>query len=260
MITEEEIREKIKELGAVEIDRNTGYFPVKSTLVKPRILEYNEYEIPTILSTAQNFFAITKRKAVLGAKYVFAEGIFTRIFKKTCTKYHDPKISFKIYPTAVKKAVVHLLSFKITGEVETKFENHSEEGEEGKTSVWRWQSCPTKDSEYEWEKVKGSANLNPAWSHRFVEDSTGVVLGDISDSTDVVKLNSSATSVAKWNTGDIFEYFWSLLQLLLTGTITTRNGFDVTVTYKWLGSNVSKTKHVDAKVVLPVKKVDYVFD
>jgi len=256
----EEIRVKIRELGGIDLDEEHGYFPVSPKIAKPIIHEYYEKPVPSVISSIQSVWARTRHKLRVEADYAIAEGIISRFFKKTCTKYHEPDIKFRIYPTKIRKAIIHLFSFKITGDVEVKFENNSKEGEEGKTTVWRWQSCPTSDDAYHWEKVKGSADLKPSWNHKFVEDSTSVVLGVMSASTDKVVRNSYASASANWDTGNIFDYFWSLVQLFITGTVTTRNGFDVTVNYNWLGSNVTKSMHVDAKVTLPVEAVEYRWD
>ena len=126
--------------------------------------------------------------------------------------------------------------------------------------MWRWQSCPTDENAYEWEIVKGSADLTPSWSHDFIEDSTSVRFGRISSSPSKVETRSSASVSGSWNTGNIFDYFWNLVQILLSGSVTTRNGFDVTVSYSWLGSTVSETRHIDTKVVIPVERVEYVWD
>ena len=195
-----EIEQKVEELGGVKIDETHGYFPVKPSISQPQILEYNEAQRLVLLTNARMLFVKTKRKVQLGTNYILREGLFSRIFKKTCTMYHDPVIKFVIYPTRITKAVVHLFSFKITGDVEVRFDNQSKEGEEGKTTVWRWQSCPTDENAYEWEIVKGSADLTPSWSHDFIEDSTSVRFRRISSSTSKVETRSSASVSGSWNT------------------------------------------------------------
>ena len=248
----DEIEEKIRQLGGIRVTSDYGYIPVKRK-GKFKILKYDEYRCRYCLSTR-----ITKTLAEI--KHVFTLSIFLGLLRKPCVLYHDPKIDYKIYPVKISVVRCHLFSLKMDGDVVVKFENKSVEGEKGETVVWRWQSCPTDESRYKWEKVEGSADLIPSWSHSMVEDSTGVLLGQMSKSTDKVKKNSSTSVSVEWSTGTIWDYFWNLLQLFVSGSVTTRNGFDVTASYEWLGSIVTDSRHIDVVAVLPVERVEYYFD
>ena len=58
---------------------------------------------------------------------------------------------------------------------------------------------------------------------------------------------------ASFETSGLLDVIWTLLQIFLRGRVTTRDGYDVTVTYYWKGQQQSISRHIDARVVLPVE-------
>jgi len=246
-------REKLKELGATNPEGTSGIIPVNPPATyEPEVLEYRAVDTtPLRVKMRMKYIDPLIRRAMIAAE----KGLIRTqwILRKTCTMYKDPVINFELIPIKVKNITCHVFSLKLSGDVVLRFTNKSKEGEEGTTVTWRWRACPTDPDAYSWHVVEGSADLAPSWSHSFVEDSTSTVLGRISKALDKVYRGSSVEVTGYWETGSLGDLLWNIVSILISGKITTRNGFDVTLKYYWLGKTQTISRHIDAKVVLPVE-------
>jgi len=258
-IREEEIREKLRALGATNVEGTEGIIPVSPpTVTKPEIIEYREFDTTPIARRFRLAASRFTRKIRIARemKLVRTQGIL----RKLCVMYRDPRIAFDIIPVKVRNIKFHAFSLKIDGEVVCSLRNNSEEGEEGRTVVWRWRSCPTDPNAYDWIKVAGSADITPSWMHDFIEDQTGALLGRLDKSLGTVQKNKKVEVTGYWSAG-LGQLVWTILQIFRTGTVTTRNGFDVTIKYTWLDETQTINRHIDEKVVLPVEgNISWVWD
>jgi hypothetical protein len=177
------------------------------------------------------------------------------LLRKVCTMYKDPTIDFDLTPVKTKNVVFHMLSWRIGGDIVNVLTNKSQEGEEGKYKTLRWKACPTDPTAYEWEKVKGSADILPDWLHDFTEDQTGTFLARVKQAAGRVAPGEKTPEVStSWEKAGIGSgAFMTLLGIFLTGRVTLRNGYDVTIKYWWKDQPQTVTRHIDAKVVVPVE-------
>jgi hypothetical protein len=246
---EQHARAILAGVGATNLKGESGTVPISTpTSYTARVLEETETEVaqplisemrPRILSQALDRVAIAK-------------GLGLRAFlEKPCVKYKEPNISYTVSPIKVTNLKWHVYSFYFEGDIVNKISNRSTEGQKGSTTVWRWEDCPALDDSYAWEWIKGSADLVSSWRHKIVEDSTSAIFGNISQSANVLK-GKSISVKGHWRSGDLYDFIIQVLNILATGGITTRNGYDITVRYEWKGTQ-TKTKHVDKRVWLPIE-------
>jgi len=235
--------EELEEMFGIKIISGYGVKVVPQVLKEPKILEYNVVETTTPVKELVN-----STKATILGRLKFFE-----LFKKTCYKYKPPVIDFEIVPVKVKNVEFHWGGLYFKGDIVVKFYNKSKEGKEGVAKVWRWESCPSSEEAYDWKVVPGSADLLGSWGHKFWEDTNDIFIDSVDANTgDYVKKNNYVCVTAKWQTQNLGDTALTLWNILTSGKIVTRNGFDVTVSYDFNGTQ-QKTYHVDVKAVLPVE-------
>ena len=238
-------REEISEIFGVEwIDRDHGIYRVKPIIDRPEILEYRVYETTTPVRSLINDL---KRTAVVRAK-------FFRFLYRPCQKEQEPRILFKLSPLYFENVKFHWAGLWFEGDIATRFENNSEEGKQGITWVRRRQMCPEDPEVYEWETVEGSASLSAGWLNQFWEDSSNTFISRLTQELrDRLDPRNYIDVKGYWKTEPLsLDTFMTMWNIITTGTIVTRHGFDVTVTYNFNGEQ-TKTFHVDTRVRLPVK-------
>lgn len=236
----------LAEVGASGIGTGEGKIPVSHPGTTHRVLGYNEFDKTPAWVVRKNELI---GKAMSRAR-VARDFRLRSFFEKSCIKYIDPNIKYKLIPIRLENIKYHVLSAWLEGDIVNRMENLGKEGKEGETKVYRWQECPSDKSEYDWSKVAGSADLSSAWEHRVYDSQTGAFLGEVNQNTkadvgDIVSVD------AHWKSGSLFDLIQQVINVLITGGITTQNGYDVTVTYNWKGTNTEE-KHVDNRVWVPV--------
>jgi hypothetical protein len=190
----------------------------------------------------------------IAERLLFPQGIF----RVTCKKYIDPKIAFDIYPMTARNVVFRISCLCIEGDLDVELRNTGEDGKEGRKTISRLQymlkGCPTDPNEYNWRTVTGSATLKDNSAlHDFWENQTGAYLSRLSHRPPNVAVGQSVRVTGRFRTGGLGNLFWTLLQIFLRGTVTLRNGFDVTVHYDWLGKRREVKRRVDVRVTVPVE-------
>jgi len=114
--------------------------------------------------------------------------------------------------------------------------------------------CPEDPEVYEWETVEGSASLSAGWLNQFWEDTTNTFISRLGQELkDRLDPRNYADVKGYWKTEPLsFDTFMTMWNIITTGTIVTRHGFDVTVSYNFNGEQ-TKTFHVDTRVRLPIR-------
>jgi hypothetical protein len=229
------------------IDERRGVVRVKPEIREAEILDYKVIETTSPYRQLLNDF---KRTAVVRAKF----GLLRRLLYKACYKEVPPKILFTVSPLYFENVKFHWSGLWFEGDIATKFQNNSEEGKQGVVWVRRRYPCPEDPEEYDWENVEGSASLLGNWLNKFWEDSTGTFISELwQELKERVDPRNYVTVSGHWKTDPLsLETFQTMWSIFTTGTIVTRHGFDVTVTYNFNGTQ-TKTYHVDLRVRLPIK-------
>ena len=253
-----EVKQRLEELGAVFETEASGYIPVKTPLRVPKILAYNVRETTGVIrKLKQDVIRNYVHRNIVTFNTVGIQGIL----RKVCTMYKDPEIRFRLVPIKVRNVTFHLFSGRITGEIVNKFENNSKEGQEGYYITWRWRTCPTDPDVYSWRNVPGSADLKPNWLHDAIEETTNRLISRVRQAAGKVVKNDYIEIKSSFETTGLLDVIWTLLQIFTSGRVTTRDGYDVTVTYEWKGQIQQRSYHVDARVVLPVEgNVNWAWD
>jgi len=244
-------REEISEIFGVEwIDRDYGIRRVKPPIDKPEILDYRVYETTTPIRSLINDL---KRTAIVRVK-LFRRRRRRRVSYKPCYKEQEPRILFRLSPLHFENVKFHWAGLWFEGEIATRFENESEEGKEGVAYVRGDQPCPEELEAYEWKTVEGSASLLADWLNQFWEDSTNTFISRLrQELRERLDPRNYIDVKGYWKTEPLsLDTFMTMWNIITTGTIVTRHGFDVTVTYNFNGEQ-TKTFHVDTRVRLPVR-------
>ena len=242
-----EIPEYVKE--QIEwIDSNHGIVRVKPSIREAEILEYKVVETTPPFRVLVNE---VKRTAISKIKF---GGLLRRLFYKQCYKEKEPNILFRLSPLYFENVKFHWSGLWFEGDIATKFENKSEEGEVGITWVRRREACPEDPEAYSWESIDGSADLLGNWLNKFWEDTTDTFIAELTQRLQsVVNPNNYVSVKGYWKTDPLsVDTFMTMWNIFTTGTIVTRHGFNVTVTYNFNGQHV-KTFYVDLRVRLPIK-------
>jgi len=241
-------REEISEIFGVEwVTRDYGVVRVKPEIKEAEILEYKMIETTP---DVRMLFNELKRTAIVRAKF----GLLRRLLYKPCYKEQPPKILFKLSPVYFENVKFHWAGLWFEGEIVTRFNNESEEGKEGIAWVRRRQLCPEDPEAYEWETVEGSASLFGDWLNKFWEDSTGTFISELWQKLEEkVDPRNYVNVKGYWKTAPLsLDTFMTMWNIFTSGTIVTRHGFDVTVTYDFNGTHVKKY-HVNLRVRLPIR-------
>lgn len=246
---EQKARKILRLFRATNIEGNEGIIKVnRHPMQVARVLEETEIEGKQHLISEMRPRILTQTLD----RVTIAKDLGLRaFFEKPCIKYKDPVIDYTVSPVKIKNVKYHVFSCYFEGDIVNKITNRGTEGQKGTTKVWRWEDCPISNDSYAWEWVSGSADLVSSWVHEFKEKTTGKRLGRISQSASVLK-GRTVSKTSHWKSGDLLDFIIQILNILITGGVTTRNGYDVTVNYDWKGSQ-TKSKHIDKTVWLPIE-------
>jgi len=278
----EEIKEKIE-----WIDKDHGIVRVKPKIKEAEILEYSVREVsppvrvkvstPLAIGGAGaiglGYKALQERRRLLGIGLVCAGGLLLLASAggeepekpeqepseepqyKICKKYRKPKILFRLAPAWFENVKFHWGGLWFEGEIVNKFDNQSQEGEEGTVKVPKDEPCPENEAVYEWRPLKGTADLLGSWLHKFWEDENNIFIAQLTQKLkEKVKPFKIVELKGYWKTEAFsLETFQTLFSIFTSGTIVTRNGFDVKLVYEFRGQLYEQTYHVDTRVRLPVK-------
>ena len=227
--------EKLRELGAV-----AGVIPVKPTVESARVLRRRTYS-PTPLRTRLEKLG-RGRAEIMGLPVIFPCRDRIRLrcrIQAPETRWVPPLIDYDMLPVKIRNLTLHVWGLWLEGDIISDFENRSKEGEK----------CVGEDC----EPVSGSADLLGEFYHLWRSTELAKTLDEMRDMisrtrpltvTDV----STHFEVRGWG-----EVIWDLIHLLLTGRIETYDGYDVTVSYTWLGEERTVKRHFDLTVDLPVE-------
>ncbi|RLF58194.1 MAG: hypothetical protein DRN25_05520, partial [Thermoplasmata archaeon] len=137
------------------------------------------------------------------------------------TKYKDPVIDYVINATRVKDVDVYLLRGRITGKIETNFENKSEEGE-------RWEENVKTGEQRNREKVKGSADLDGVFDEIIHLKDINKTLSELKDRIiNETKPDYKITIESNFEKKGYIDMIKSILSLLLRGKIYVDDKIEV---------------------------------
>ncbi len=241
----ESVRLRLAALGASNLDASSGVIPVSSGQ-ELRVLETKTVGTTPLWESARPHLL-----GLMNERIRLSRSMSLSFLQKPCSKTIPPNILMSLIPFSLVNMQFHVFSLKLSGDIQNRFGNDSFEAKQGTTSVKKWQSCPSDDSAYSWSTVSGSADLVPNWNHSLADDQSGATLAKVSQSIDKIGISTAAIPQVSWQSGGLGDLIWQIVQILVSGSITTRNGFDVTASYSWQGSQ-SKSQHIDARVVVPV--------
>jgi hypothetical protein len=244
---DEETRRRLEELGFTITGPAEAVAQPQTTITEPIVEEANVVSEQTGTTWVYPFWFIAER-------ILFPQGIF----RVTCKKYIDPKILFDILPVRARNVTFRMSCLCIEGDLAIELRNTGEDGKEGRKTISRLQymlkGCPDDPNEYRWRTVEGSATLkNNSATHDFWENQTGVYLSRLSHRPPDVKVGQSVQVTGRFRTRGLGDLFWTLLQIFTTGTVTLRNGFDVTVHYDWRGERREVKRTINVRVTVPVE-------
>jgi len=247
---EERAKEILRDIGAGDISSGEGTIDIPDLREGSRVVSYD------IKDTTPAWLLSRPRVPGMLLDRIdssMSAGILAGhdILKKPCIQYKNPNILYALIPVRLTNLKYHAFSFRLDGDITNKFENKGTEGQKGTTTRWRWQDCPADPTDYSWQLVPGSADLSSSWGHDIKESQTGAALGKVNQSTNA-KIGQSSSIAAHWTSGNLIDLILQVISLILTGGITTRNGYDVSYSYSWQGTQ-TKTAHIDATVWIPVQ-------
>jgi hypothetical protein len=244
---DEETRRRLEQLGFTITAPAEAVAQPATTVTEPLVEEAVVVSEQTRTTWIYPLWFIAER-------LLFPQGIF----RVTCKKYIEPKILFDILPVRARNVTFRISCLCIEGDLDVELRNTGEDGKEGRKTISRLQymlkGCPEDPNEYDWRVVEGSATLKDNSAlHDFWENQTGAYLTRMSYSPPDVAVGQSVRVTGKFRTSGLGNLFWNLLQIFLTGTVTLRNGFDVTVHYDWLGERREVKRRIDVRVTVPVE-------
>ena len=245
----EEDRQKLKWMNAKIMSDTHAFIPIKPPIISPDVLGSQSTDTtPVLRQFRQDVVRSHVDKNIESFKMFGIQGIF----KKTCTRYRNPLINFNLMPIKITNVHFIILKAKITGDIVNELGNRSKEGEKGTTTVRRRKSCPTAEGEYTWQKIPNSADITSRWGHRAVEDETGELLSQLSQSLPLMKPAQMLSATGHFEQGGL-KSVWDLINIFVRGAITVRNGYDVTVNYTWKNQTQTQNRHIDSRIRLPVE-------
>jgi hypothetical protein len=247
VVFDEETRRRLEQLGFTITGPGEAVAQVTPPIAEPVVEEANVVSEQTSTTWIYPFWFIAER-------ILFPQGIF----RVTCKKYIDPKIAFEIFPIRARNVTFRVSCLCIEGDLDIGLRNTGEDGKEGRKTISRRQymreGCPEDPNEYSWRVVEGSATLKDNSAiHDFWEDETGAYLSRLSHRLPDVAVGQRVQVTGRFRTQSLRELFETVLQIFRTGTVTLRNGFDVTVHYDWLGERREVKRRVNVRVIVPVE-------
>jgi hypothetical protein len=244
---DEETRRRLEQMGFTITGPAEAVAQPPSTLAEPIVEEPVVVSEQTSMTWVYPLWFIAER-------VLFPQGIF----RVTCKKYIDPKILFDILPVRARNVTFRVSCLCIEGDLDVELRNTGEDGKEGRKTISRLQymlhGCPEDPNEYKWRTVEGSATLKDnSATQDFWEDRTGAYLSRLSHRPPDVAVGQRVRVTGRFRTQSLGDLFWTLIQIFRTGTVTLRNGFDVTVHYDWLGERRQVTRRVNVRATVPVE-------
>jgi hypothetical protein len=244
---DEETRRRLEEMGFTVTGSGEAVAQPTTTITEP-VVE------GAVVVTEQTRTTWIYPLLFIAKRILFPQGIF----RVTCKKYIDPKILFDILPVRARNVTFRISCLCIEGDLDVELRNTGEDGKEGRKTISRLQymlhGCPEDPNEYEWRVVEGSATLKDNSAVQdFWENQTGAYLSRLFHRPPDVAVGQRVRVTGRFRTGGLGNLFWTLLQIFSTGTVTLRNGFDVTVHYDWLGERKQVKRHIDVRATVPVE-------
>ena len=244
---DEGTRRRLEELGFTFTGPSEAVAQPQATVTEAILEE-------TVIASEQTSTTWVYPLWFIAERLLFPQGIF----RVTCKKYIDPRIAFDILPVRARNVAFRISCLCVEGDLDVDLRNTGEDGKEGRKTISRLQyilhGCPTDPNEYSWRVVEGSATLKDNSAVQdFWENQTGAYLSRLNHRPPDVAVGRSVRVTGRFRTGGLGDLFWTLLQIFLTGTVTLRNGFDVTVHYDWLGERKEVKRRVDVRVTVPVE-------
>jgi len=162
-----------------------------------------------------------------------------RLRCRRITRYIPPIIDFDMTPLKITNLKFHVWGLWLEGEVVSRFDNRSEEG----------QKCVDEEC----EPVSGSADLLGEFYHLMKSLDLDKVLDEMRDTIRRTFPKTWIDIETRFEVRGWGEVIWDLINLLVTGKIRTYDGIDVTVKYIWRDETRTVKKHFDIEVWLPVE-------
>ena len=237
-------RELIK-FGAVEVSEGEGYIPLRNNPIS------EPYVLSVVVSDTKNYVVYPLSGPI---RSIIRRLIWLLLPKKECKMTVPPNIIYSLAPLKVTNVAFHWGGLYFTGDIVNKLQNNSQPGKIGICEVLFTESCPQDPGEYSWKEDEDSANITGNWVQNAWEDSTGVqfIRNLNQELQQYLTPNNWVTITGKWKTDSLVDTWEQFLNILLTGTITTTHGFDVTIKYKFDGKMYTSQKHINIRVRLPV--------
>jgi len=166
-------------------------------------------------------------------------------------KYKDPEIDFGINAVKVRDVDVYLLRGRITGKIDTKFENMSKEGE-------TWVENVKTGEQRNRENVDGSADLDGKFNEEIFMRKISETLAKLEDRViDRTEPDAKIKITSNFEKKGYINMIKSILNILLTGTMYIDDKIKVTVEWSWLGEKKSLSKDIEIRAYLPVENVSW---
>ncbi len=239
------IPEPLRKFGAVEVGEGYGYIPVREPKIKePQIVE--------VTVTGAKEYIVYPMVGPIRAILRFLLELLSP--KKQCTMTKAPRIIYELCPLQVQNVEFHWGGLYFTGDITNKFTNNSKPGEVGTCEVPANEQCPNDPNAYNWQEDPNSARLIGRWLQNAWEESTGVqFVKNLEQKLEhYIDPGFHVTLTGKWKTDSLMDTWQQFLNILMTGTITTNHGFDVTIKYNFRGNTHVIQRHVRMRVRLPV--------
>jgi len=245
-ISEKEAKKLLSSYGISAKRGDSGTFRVTPGV-------YKQVSIKVVTGKEKTAYILpTKPLYVLEAvRPMFLPCIFG--FEPWCwvRKYKDPVIDFAINAIKMRDVDVYLLRGRITGKIDTKFENMSKEGE-------TWEENVKTGEQRNRENVDGSADLDGEFDEEIFMRKISETLAKIEDrfikkTEPDVKIKITSDFEKK----GYINMIKSILDILLTGSMYIDDKIKVTVEWSWLGEKKSKSKDISIRAYLPVENVNW---
>jgi len=253
-VTKDDVIKKLSEIGVSYDDLGDRIHVPTPQTGSVSILTYDVKDITPVRKKVKEDIinSYTYRAKTTIKDLGFVQGIF----RKICVKYRDPKILYRLIPVKLTNVHFHISEFEFEGDVVSELRNQSTEGQVGKLKILRGRRCPTSDDYYYWEYVKGSADLLANWIHNAYEENSDlpVIRNLYQRISDEVEPYTKTQIRGHFRTGGFsWSTIWDILKYFTSGTLTIRNGFDVTIKYYWKGAWQTLNQKINATVTLPVE-------
>jgi len=248
IINEEEAKKLLSSYGISAKRGDNGTFRVTPGVYKQVSMKVVTGKVKTayILPTKPLYMLETVRPMFLPLPCIFG-------FEPWCwvRKYKDPEIDFGINAVKVRDVDVYLLRGRITGKIDTKFENMSKEGE-------TWEENVKTGEQRNRENVDGSADLDGKFDEEIFMRKISETLAKIEDRfIKKTEPDAKIKITSDFEKKGYLNMIKSILDILLTGSMYIDDKIKVTVEWSWLGEKKSKSKDISIRAYLPVENVNW---